>query len=167
MFRILKITFFLSVFSVLTVRAQITSDKAKAIFAVIPQNQQEQLVQRLNLFINLERTKKLNESYEMISKTFKGDIKGGYSLKEYKEGVGKIKQFLPESVQPVNNETVYAAKPIAKQKGHYLIRGCGKMLGDSDYREAMIEAYWENNNWYFSFMQIMGLDDVKECKPSR
>lgn len=167
MFRTLKITFFLSVFSVLTASGQISSEKAKTMFAAIPESQREPLVQRLNLFINLERTKKLNESYQMISETFKEDIRGGYSLKDYKKGVGKIKQFVSESVQPVNDETVYAAKPISEQKGHYFINGCGKMLGDSYHREALIEAYWEKDNWYFSFMQIVGIDDVKRCKPSK
>lgn len=156
--------------SVVFSNAQISSEEANAVFDLIPLEQRSKLVARLNLFIELEKRKKWDESYEMISSSFKDRIqsgrplKRGYPLEIYKDATNiKILKFTPVGIVPVSNETVYAAQPIIERKDHYFIEGCGKFRVDGSSSEALIEAYWENGDWYFSDMQLLGFEGGSAC----
>lgn len=111
--------------------AQINEKDASEVFATIPPGQRSKLVARLNLFIDLEKNKKWDESYKMISDTFKENIKSGYPLKSYKDDKNiKIQKFTPQGLAPVSNDTVYAIRPIEERNEHYFINGCGRFRSD-------------------------------------
>lgn len=144
--------------------SQINIVDANKIFSQIQVEQRSKLVERLNLFIQLERTNKWDESYLMISETFKNDIRGGYSVIDYRrEPYIKIDKFVPDTLQSVDSSTLYTAVPTRQIAGHYFILGCGSNRSDVGKSEKLIEAYWEHGNWYFSFMQFLGMHEAVEC----
>lgn len=144
--------------------AQINEKDASEVFVTIPPGQRSKLVARLNLFIDLEKNKKWDESYKMISDTFKENIKSGYPLTSYKDDKNiKIQKFTAHGLAPVSNETVYAIRPIEEIKEHYFIDGCGRFRGGDTSKVVLIEAYWENGDWYFSFMQLLGFEGGSGC----
>jgi len=144
--------------------AQISEKEAGEVFGSIPSGQRSKLVERLNLFIDLEKNKKWDEAYKMISNTFKESFKNGYSLKSYKDDKYiKIQKFTAQGLAPVSNETVYAIRPIEERNEQYFIDGCGKFRNGGTSKEVLIEAYWENGDWYFSFMQLLGFEGGSGC----
>jgi hypothetical protein len=152
----------------LGVYPQISIEEANEVFAQIPYEQRATLTERLNFFIQLEKNGKWDESYKMISATYRQRIRGGYSLSDYKKEKNiKINKFDPRNFSSVNNNTVFAARPIAEIEGHYFIEGCGSGKGGGGKALAIIEAYWEKDDWYFSDMQALGMHELIKCNPRK
>ena len=168
MIKLAAISFMMILACAIFSSAQISENDANEAFKLIPSGQRSKLVARLNSFIELEKTKKWDESYKMISDTFKKNIKSGYPLKSYKDDKNiKIQKFTPQGLAPVSNDTVYAIRPIQERKEHYFINGCGRFRSGGSSKSALIEAYWENGVWYFSFMQLLGFEGGSGCNHKR
>ena len=104
----------------------------------------------------------------MISDTFKERIRGGYPLKDYKKDKNiKIIKFVPQWLTPVNNQTLYTAKPFEEIEGHYFIEGCGNSKSGTGKSARIVEAYWEKGDWHFSFMQTLGMHELVKCSPRK
>ena len=148
--------------------SQIGKKDSDGIFKQIPAEQRTKLVDRLNLFIKLEKEGKWNESFGMISGTFKQNIQGGYSLDDYKKDKNtKIDKFVPESLTPIDKQTVYTAKSGETVEGQFFINGCGRSKAGTGNLATVIEAYWEKGDWYFSFMEVLGIDSIIKCTPNK
>ena len=159
--KLVFITFLTLSFS-LILSAQITTEQSDAVFEDISAEQRAKLVERLNLFIQLEASGKFDDSYKMIAESFKERIRDGFNRKDY-EKASKVKKFVPQSLTVMSEDTIYTAVPVKIDKLAVFITGCGKFKSDSGKLETLIEAYWENNDWYFSFMQPVGFQPSR-CK---
>ena len=134
-----------------TITAQITKEQAEKVFAEIPVEQRSKLVERLNLFIELEKNKEWDKSYQMIGKGFKGNIVGEYSLANHYENP-KIARFTPTEI-------------TTDGERWFMLWGCGDFKSGTKRKDSKIEALWENGDWYFSVMTTaQGLhEEPKSC----
>lgn len=132
--------------------------KEQKAFAAIPQHLRSRLTERLNLYVEYERSRQYEKLYELLEESVTDQPK--FSREEY---VAATKKRIAEGYRDVLLEF----KPTAainlslndEDKAiRYSIWGKAGVddRGRISERDAAIYAYWLNGDWYFS-----GVADVK------
>ena len=130
------------------------SDLAK-VFAPVDTALRQRLAERLQLYVEYERTHQWEKLYDLTSKQYLENDSRDEFVKRRRSfsgnGFSDMLNFAPQS-------TVTSYYGI---EGNYSIEGCMKVLwkGRVHNWHAGVEAYWENGDWYFSTISaITGID---------
>jgi hypothetical protein len=128
--------------------------KGQDVFAPVPTALRADLVERLKLLIEYQRTQQWEKQYDLLSIAFtQGNSKDEYVKRNrhwYTEVVPEdlIVNFAPEAT------TVHESSPDA---GWWTIEGCAKFgeKGRIVELHASVDAYRERGNWYFSSVGVI------------
>jgi hypothetical protein len=131
--------------------------KEQKVFADIPQNLRARLIERLNLYVEYERSRQYEKLYSLLQES--GNDQPKFSREEY---VAASRKRIAEGYRSMLLEF----KPTAAinlslndddKAIRYSIWGKARFDdgGKSSERDAAIHAYWINGDWYFS-----GVDEV-------
>jgi hypothetical protein len=125
--------------------------KEQKVFAAIPQNLRARLIQRLNLYVEYERTKQHEKLYDLLWEYVVNP--GSLSREAY---VNASKKTIAEGYRSI----LLGFKPTAtinlslNDEGivRYDIWGTAKVNSEGKIyeKDAAIEARWINGEWYFS-----------------
>ncbi len=130
--------------------------REQKVFAAIPENLRIRLVERLNLYIEYERTKQFDKLYDLLRESVT-DTKG-LNRDSYVNGTKKTIAEGYRSVllkfKPISTLDITFADEVVAT---YQIFGTAKVRkGKNDYEiTAGIDARWINEEWYFSGVGIV------------
>ena len=128
--------------------------KDQDVFAPVPAALRADLVERLKLLIEYQRTQQWGKQYDLLSIAFtQGKSKEEYVKRNrhwYTEVVPDdlILDFTPKAT------TVHESSPDA---GWWTIYGCAKLRlkGQMEQLYASVDAHRERGNWYFSTVGVI------------
>ena len=157
---ILNTIFILAFVLVIFVLAQSQTKEQKRVekvFVPIPQHLRARLIERLNLYVEYERTQQYEKLYDLSLESVAAPITLDREafVEATKNGISKgyrsiLLKFQPTGIIDLSVENENLVR--------YHISGISKEMdqrGKSYEREAAIEVRWMNGDWYFS-----GLWDV-------
>jgi hypothetical protein len=158
----LFMTTFLLAFSVLVIIIPASSQtkeqkKERKVFAAIPENLRAKFVERLNLYVEYERTKQYEKLYDLLLEsvaTSNGLSRDdGLSRDEYvnvrKKAIAEKRQSILLKFKPISTLKISLDE---KDTDIYEIFGTGKVDDGKKIYEinAAIDARLINGEWYFS-----------------
>ncbi|MDQ3819698.1 MAG: hypothetical protein M3362_18765 [Acidobacteriota bacterium] len=130
--------------------AQDVTDSAK--FSPVPGNVRNRLIERLNQFLEYDRTGQYEKKYDLLSdyhlKILKWSKSDYLRVMQENEQKGKAERLIDFKVTSVENRSL-------DDSGRYMIYniyGNEKFLrgGKRKVEKRLIEARYENGEWYFS-----------------
>lgn len=134
-----------------TVFAQAHDD---AVFADVPEVARAQMIERLNLLVEYQKTQQWAKQYDLFSSKrrrseSKRDFINNTRLAYSKWGRTPLLSFTPLRVALVQ---------VDANQRVWFIAGCSQVLdkGRKVNNGAFVEAHWERNNWYFSEVENIG-----------
>src|ERR1051325_1031980 len=133
--------------------------KEQKVFAAVPQHLRARLVERLNLYVEYERTKQYEKLYDLLweyvvdPNSLSREDYVNASKKTIAEGYrGVLLEFKPTGTIDisVNDEGLI----------RYDIWGTAKVNSEGEIykKDAAIEARWINGEWYFSSVADVIID---------
>lgn len=130
--------------------------KEQKVLAAIPRNLRARLIERLNLYVQYERTKQYDRLYDLSLESVETPIRLDREAYVDASEKGLAKGYRSVLLKFKPNWTVDLSR---EDEGifRYHISGIAKVnyLGKIYDRDAAIEVRWTNGDWYFS-----GLWDV-------
>jgi hypothetical protein len=135
----------------LLVFAQTSDDE---IFAPVPEAQRSRLIERLNLLIEYQKTQQWAKQYDLLASS----IRQAQSKRDF---VNLTRQAYSRwGRTPLLSFTSYKVRliPVDAHRKIWFISGCSQVLekGEKINQLAVVEAYWEKNDWFFSEVQNIG-----------
>src|SRR5215475_6511197 len=127
--------------------------EGQAIFSTIPLSLREKLSARLKLLVEFQRRQQWEELYELLSVL----VTQGKEKKEYVRSLQKYYAETPdEALVDFIPRSIIAHKSSA-ENGWWTIYGCAKFhkKGRDVELHAMVDAYRENGDWYFSQVGVI------------
>jgi hypothetical protein len=123
------------------------------VFSPIPVVQRARLIERLNLLVEYQKTQQWAKQYDLLASLFKraqgkrdfiDNTKQAYS----RWGRTPLLSFTPIGVKLVQ---------VDANRRVWFISGCSLVSekGDKVNKRAVVEAYWEKNDWFFSEVQSL------------
>ncbi len=157
--KLLTSTFLLMVISSVIFAQAPSRTKEEKVFAAVPQHLRARLIERLNLYIEYERTKQYEKLYDLLweSVATPTNLSRDAYVEASKRTIAKgyrsvLLKFKPTDtlVLSLNDE----------DQGRYDIWGTARVDdGEKIYeKNAAIEARWINGEWYFSGVADVILD---------
>jgi hypothetical protein len=124
------------------------------VFAPVPEARRARLIERLNLLIEYQKTQQWPKQYDLLSslttraqskRDFINITRQAYS----KWGRAPLLSFTPNQVGLVQ---------VDPNRKVWFISGCSQVLekGQKVNQHAVVEAYWEKGDWFFSEVQNIG-----------
>jgi hypothetical protein len=112
------------------------------VFSDVPMETREKLKERLQTLSNFQKDKDYENLYPLLEEN-KNDSKDFFIERQQsvdKIGGSRLIKFIPQDV--------YLLSP----SDLWMIRGCGEYVknGKKSYLESVVEAIYENDNWFFS-----------------
>lgn len=155
-------SFFLVLLLCVSVYGQIRDER---IFKPVPAPLRPRLIERLNLLVVSQRSEKWDKQYDLLSVLVtQGESKENYMKRLsrwYADGLGDVLvDFTPKSV------TYQGGGPA-----DVVIFGCARLRSKDRFEEldALVDAYRENGDWYFSTIGVITPVDGKAqpCEPKK
>jgi hypothetical protein len=155
--RILTSTFLFVIVGSLVITAAHSQTKEQKVFAPIPQRLRASLIQRLNLYIDYERTKQYEKLYDLSleSVATPKQLDREAFVKASKMGIANGHRRVLLKFKPIQ---IVALSIENEDLVRYHISGMSKEMdrrGRAYERQTAIEVRWISGDWYFS-----GLWDV-------
>jgi hypothetical protein len=124
------------------------------VFGAIPEAQRPRLIERLNLLIEYQKTQQWAKQYDLLSSLTK-------SAEGKQDFINRTRQaYTKWGRTPLISFTPYNAGQMQVAPGRmpWVIAGCSQVLekGEKVSKLAMVEAYREKGDWYFSEVQNVG-----------
>jgi hypothetical protein len=124
------------------------------VFAAVPEAQRARLIERLNLLIEYQQTQQWAKQYDLLSSLTK-------SAEGKQDFVNRTRQaYTKWGRTPLISFTPYNVGQVQAAPGRtpWVIAGCSQVLekGEKVSKLAIVEAYWEKGDWYFSEVQNPG-----------
>ena len=114
-------------------------------FASVPEKLRASLVKRMSLLVEYQKNQRWDEMYNLLGEQFKMSAEGGLSKERWQKDHprSRLTKFTPTSA------TLLSGTP---EDGYWIIRGCGEFsrFGPNEKLESALEAYRQNEDWYFS-----------------
>jgi hypothetical protein len=120
-------------------------------FADVPASQRERLKSRLSEFVELHRSKNWSRVYDLIAERAKNATEGGMPRDMFlkKKLYSSVRRFTPRSAKKIDDDW-------------WIVGGCGG-FDRGENIEAVVEAYFQDGDWYFS--DIWGSFPCIDCMP--
>jgi len=133
---------------------------AQDVFSPIASTRRARLAERLNLLVQYQKTKQWEKQYGLLAELItRSESKRDFvdlTRKAYsKWGRTPLLDFIPLKV---------ALQPVDARRSVWFISGCSLVLerGQTIRKSALVEAYWERNDWFFSEVQNIGKGDKED-----
>jgi hypothetical protein len=137
--------------------------KDEKVFEVVPQQTRAQLIERLKLYVEYQRTKDYQKLYDLytqstIKNLFKGQRKEEF-VAAYREGDARGISFRLLEFTPTRIDKTVSPETSEGSDDAYSIYGDAKLWrrGETVEKPVAIEAQLKNGEWYFS--SIMEIND--------
>jgi hypothetical protein len=130
------------------------------VFSAIDSTRRARLAQRLKLLVQYQKTKQWEKQYGLLAELItRSQSKRDFvdlTRKAYSEwGRAPLLDFIPLKV---------SLQPVDPSRSVWFISGCSLILekGQQIKKAALVEAYWERNDWFFSEVQSVGKGDKED-----
>jgi hypothetical protein len=148
-----------SLITVVTV-STVSQTGTQDVFSPIASIRRARLAQRLNLLIEYQKTKQWEKQYGLLAELItrsqsKRDFVDLTHQAYSKWGRTPLLEFIPLKV---------TLQPVDATRSVWFISGCSLVLekGQKIRKGALVEAYWERNDWFFSEVQNVGKGDKED-----
>ena len=145
-----------SLVTVVTV-SMISQSGPQDVFSPIESTRRARLAERLRLFVQYQTTKQWEKQYGLLAELItrsqsKRDFVDSNRQAYNKWGRTPLLDFVPSKV---------TLQPVDTTRKVWFISGCSVVLekGQQIRKAALVEAYWEKNDWFFSEVQNVGKGD--------
>jgi hypothetical protein len=135
----------------LTTAYAVNAQRNEKVFAVVPESQRAQLVERLKLYVDYQRSKDYEQLYGLLSKATIDRVFKGQTLPQFVAAFRKGDEERT-SVTILDFKVTNVEKTTEDGVDLYKIYGDAKLRqhGEEVDKQIVIGAQWQDANWYFT-----------------
>ncbi len=143
-----------AVVSLTSSHAMFAQTQGAQVFSAIPEERRGRLIERLRSLVQYQRNQQWSKQYELLSTLqrraqSKQDFINLNRQMYSKWGRTPLVEFVPLKI---------TLEQVDKTEKVLFIAGCSVVLekGTKVTKAALVEAYWEKGDWFFSEVQNLG-----------